>query len=305
MRVGRPAYAQLPVLGDLAVRHSWGALPDARGTLGIIRPQEIVDAAHSVTEGRTIPLNLPIDAFDPPLFGRAQVAHQVFEPARSEAEDLISGFNPQASSQLDGLAHVRAREYGFYGGIATLAEARQKIGIHRVAERGIAARGVLLDMTPFDGTAGASPFDGRMYEVDELEAAAAAQRVDLEEGDVLLVRSGWTDAYLAAPTDTQPSTRSWNGLKADESMAEWLWNHGVVAVGADNPAVEAAPGSREYGSLHRRLLPALGMSMFELLQLEHLAEACAELKRWSFLFVSVPLHLPGAVSSPANAMAIL
>ncbi|WP_243636970.1 hypothetical protein [Rhodococcus sp. Eu-32] len=100
------------------------------------------------------------------------------------------------------------------------------------------------------------------------------------------------------------STKAWNGLHAGEATAQFLWDHGVAMLGADNPAVEDAPGSREAGSLHRRLL-ALGLSLMELLRLDLLAQACVEIRRWEFLFTAAPLPVHGAVSSPANALAIL
>ena len=73
----------------------------------------------------------------------------------------------------------------------------------------------------------------------------------------------------------------------------------------DNPGFEWAPGSNDEGFLHRRLQPLLGLVMGELLDFERLAERCRALGRSEFLFVAVPLPVPGGLSSPANAMAIL
>lgn len=73
----------------------------------------------------------------------------------------------------------------------------------------------------------------------------------------------------------------------------------------DNPAVEVVPGDRAAGFLHGRLIPHLGFAIGELFDFGPLAEACARERRYEFLFVSVPLKVTGAVSSPANAVAIL
>lgn len=293
-----PAYDDLPLLGGLGIRHAREALPPEWGTLAFIGPEQVAAASQLVREGETVALNLPIDAFDPPLFGRAQLAHRIIEPARNEAEDVIDSFNPQASSQLDGLAHVRAREFGYFNGSTDLDAARSAIGMHHWAQRGIAARGVLLDLT----ADAPDPFSGRGLTPADLEAVARRQGVELRRGDVLLVRTGWASARLA---DSSEPPRAWTGLEASDEMAAFLWNSGIAAVGSDNPAVENAPGDPRIGSLHRRLLPGLGMPMFELLELEMLARATRRLNRWEFLFVSVPLHVRGAVSSPANAMALL
>lgn len=48
----------------------------------------------------------------------------------------------------------------------------------------------------------------------------------------------------------------------------------------------------------------MGMCQGEMFDLEALAEACKKHNRWSFFVASVPLNMPGGVSSPPNAMAI-
>jgi hypothetical protein len=42
----------------------------------------------------------------------------------------------------------------------------------------------------------------------------------------------------------------------------------------------------------------------ELFDLEALSKTCHELQRYSFFVTSMPLNMPGGVSSPPNAMAI-
>ena len=71
-----------------------------------------------------------------------------------------------------------------------------------------------------------------------------------------------------------------------------------------NPGLEVSPGDRAVGSLHRRLIPLLGMALGEFFDLDNLAAACASDSRWDFLIVSAPLHLIGGVGSPANAVVI-
>lgn len=300
-----PRYRDLPELAGLGVRHSRGLLPAALGTLSFLTDADTAAAAHA-TFGRVIPLNLPVDAFQPPLFGRDRLVHRVAEVTRNDAEDVIDSFNPQSSTQLDGLAHVRAREAGYYDGSTDLAEARAAIGMHHWARTGIAGRGVLLDAVADAKRRGVewSPFDGTALTPGDLAGIASRQGVLLRRGDILLVRTGWAAAYRALPVAARPGTSAWNGLSAAEEMAEFLWDTGIALLGSDNPAVENAPGSPAVGSLHRRLLPALGLPLLELLDLEDLAAACSDADRWEFLFVSVPLHLVGGVSSPANALAM-
>jgi hypothetical protein len=302
-----PSYSELPLLGALGVRHSRGLLPPSLGTLSFLSAAATATAAARVSTGRTIALNLAVDAFRPPLFGRSPLIHRVVEASRNDAEDVVDAFNPQASSQLDGLAHVRAREAGYYDGSTDLEHARDALGVHHWARTGIAGRGVLLDAMAdsIHRGVGWSPFDGLGLTPTDLTGIAARQDVELRRGDVLLIRTGWAATYLALDAGERPETLSWNGLSAGEETAGFLWNTGVALVGSDNPAVENAPGSAAVGSLHRRLIPALGMPLMELLDLEQLGTACAERERWDFLFIAVPMHLAGGVSSPANAIALL
>lgn len=295
----RLRYSELPTFEGLDLRHARGEVPSGLGTLSLITPSHIQRASNLVLEGLTIPLNLPIDAFDPPLFERARVQHEFLYPNRNEVEDLLHNFNPQSSSQLDGLGHVRAREFGFFDGSTDIETAADSIGMQHFAVRGIAGRAVLLDMTVVEP----DPFQPRGFSADELRGVANAQGVSIGEGDILIVHTGWADAYLRDQNPEKLS--SWSGLEGSSGMAEFLWDSGVALLGSDNPAIETNPGDPRHGSLHRRSLPSLGLSFLELLDLRRLVAEASSRTRWEFFFVSVPLHLRGAVSSTANAMVVL
>jgi kynurenine formamidase len=305
-----PSYDELPELGNLGVRHSWDVLPQSLGTLALLDEGTAQAGARSVISGKSFGLSLPLDTFDPPLFGRKALGHSVFEASRNTYEDTVDSYNPQSASQWDGLGHIRARELGFYGGITDDEAARSELGIHHWATRGIVGRGVLLDVERYLVETGEAwdAFGGDTIGVDVLEATAAAQDLTLARGDILCVRIGWTAEYRrrkAAGEDMSSTGDRFSGLSAAEPMARFLWNTGFSAVCSDNPAIESAPGNREDGSLHRRLIPSLGFALSELLDLDDLAAACAEEQRWNFMFAAAPLPVVGAVSSPANAVAVL
>ena len=87
-------------------------------------------------------------------------------------------------------------------------------------------------------------------------------------------------------------------------MARTIWNFHPAALCCDNPAVEVVPGDPSIGSLHRRLLPTLGMALGEMFAFERLATTCRADGRWTFFFVAAPLNLPDGLGSPGNAVAI-
>lgn len=307
----RPAYDDLPVLDALGLPHSWGLLDPNVGSLSLISAEAVAAAAAGVTLGETVTLNLSLGDIDPPMFGRERWQHSVHAGDRNTFEDVLHSYNPQSSSQWDGFRHVRAREFGFYGGITDLeGAAGDALSIEHLARRGIAGRGVLLDVAGWSAAKGKpiDPMAGELIEASTLQQVAVDQGVTLREGDILCVRMGWVAAYrdLTAEQKASPDVSArFSGLRSNEDTARFLWEVGVGAITTDNPAIESAPGNREDGSLHRRLLPLLGFVMGELLDFDTLAGRCAEIGRYEFLFVAVPLPVPGGLSSPANAMAIL
>ena len=309
-----PRYDELPELGKLGVRHSWDVSSPPWGTLARQGPAAVLRAARLVRTGEVIPLNLDLDAFDPPLFGRPATAHSIHPDDRNTFEDQLDRFNPQASSQWDGLGHVRAREHGWFGGITDQDEANDRLGMHHWARRGIVGRGVLLDVPAHRRRAGRpyDPFGGEPVTADDLAAMAEDAQLELRAGDVLCLRFGWLAEYRrrasaggSTRAELTTAVRTWSGLAGAESTARYLWDNGVAAVAADNPAVERGPGSVADGSLHRRLIPALGFALAELLDLEVLAESCARQGRAEFLFTAAPLPVPRGISSPSNALALL
>lgn len=304
-------YDELPKHEALGLPHSWGLLDPDVGTLSRTTRDGLRDAAHAVGSGEAVSLNLSLGLIDPPLFGRPAPRHRVYEHDRNTFEDVLDQFNPQAASQWDGFRHVRAREAGFYGGVTDLdAVGPDRLSIERLAERGIAGRGVLLDVAGWFQATGVAwdPLAGDVVDAATLARVAREQGTELRPGDVLCIRLGWVAAYRGlSPQDrAAPAVEQrFSGVRSDEETARFLWDSGVAAVVADNPAVESAPGNRADGSLHRRLLPLLGFVVGELFDLDLLALRCAERKRHDFLFVAAPLPVPAGLSSPANAIAIL
>ncbi len=132
------------------------------------------------------------------------------------------------------------------------------------------------------------------------------------KGDILLIRMGltseWTDKFSPADKKaySELTTPQHAGVEPTLAVLEWLWDSGFAAVGGDMISWEVYPTEYDKGdvSLHEYLLAGWGMPIGEIFDLEALARVCRELGRWSFFFMSMPLNMPGGVSSPPNAMAI-
>mgnify|MGYP002630888643 CR=1 FL=1 len=308
-----PDFDDLPLLGDLGLRHAWDVFgpDDVLGSMNLLTSQRVAEAAKLVRTGVRVSLDLPLNLPNPPLFGRQSYEHTIFPLNRNEMDDRLDNFHPQGSTQWDALGHVRCREHGFWGGrTADPSDGGNGLGIDQWADHGIAGRGVLIDVGSWLATT-TGPFDPlvpRAITVEDLRATLDAQGVGLDPGDLLCIRTGWGAGYRALDPEQRvayAAEPTFAGLQADEDMARFLWNAHPAAVCCDNPAVEVVPGDPTIGSLHRRLLPTLGMALGEMFDFEGLREACIDQHRWTFFFVAAPIKIPGGLGSPGNAVAIL
>jgi kynurenine formamidase len=276
----------------------WGA-DDERGTLNLITPAAIAAAARLVRRGIAVPLGVPIGPDGPIAPVRDRTWHTVsywVSPVAGVVEDVLT-VNSHAGTHVDALSHAlhRGRMYNGF-------EAAEHVGSKGVTRNAvtrigaIVARGVLLDVAGFRGVDHLEI--GSVIYPDELDACALAAGVTLGSGDVCLVRTGW---YRMFERDRALFDSGEPGLSY--LAAEWFHEHGLVAIGADNGAVDVIPGEdgvRPYG-LHPRIINQQGGYLIEYLDLEELARLGAS----EFLFVAAPLMIVGAAGSPLNPVAIL
>ncbi len=308
-----PRYRDLPQIPELGAPHSWDVFGrnDELGRINLLTEDVVREAAKEVRRGTIFNLALPLNQPDPPWGGRRTPYVHIIDEGKGGQDDRLDNFYLQGSSQWDALRHIRAREFGFYGGRQsdTAGPNGTALGIDKWAEHGMVGRGVLIDVARFL-EAEDKPLDPRgdaAIDVDLLQRVLARQQVALRTGDMILLRTGYVGAFLAASRSDRiamSAERRTPGLEGSRAMAEFLWDSGVVAIGADNPAVENVPGSAAVGSLHRRLIPLLGFALGELFALDALAEDCAVDGRYTCCLVAAPLNLPGGVGSPANTIAI-
>jgi hypothetical protein len=79
-----------------------------------------------------------------------------------------------------------------------------------------------------------------------------------------------------------------------------------VAILGSDYTNDALPSGIEGVSMpiHQLTLVAMGMPLFDNLDLEAVAVAAADRGRWEFLLVAAPLAVPGGTGSPLNPLAI-
>lgn len=310
-----PSFDDLPAVPGAPPHSAWWLFgkDDQVGLFNLQTPERIAEAARLVERGAMFPLNWDLELPNPPLYGRGGLRQTILRNPVGH-DDVLDNFWPQASSQWDSLVHVGHPEHGFYNGI-TAAEVTgltgTRGGIEHWARRGLAGRGVLLDMGRSFERQG-RPLDcysSTRFTPTDLEACRKEQDVEIRTGDVLLIRTGWTAWYVEQDLPTRRALANRDtlrapGLVAGEEMARYLWDLHIVAACSDVPALEAWPPTAESGGfLHHYLIGLFGMAIGELWNLEALAADCADDRCYEFFFTSAPINKLGGVGSPPNAIA--
>jgi kynurenine formamidase len=197
-------------------------------------------------------------------------------------------------THIDALSH-QAENLVLYGGVKVDGKLQTSAGFKQLGIDTMApliGRGVLIDVA---GKQGLAP--DYLISADELMAGAQSAGVEVREGDVVLVRTGFgrmwdkPDDYLKAAGVSSGGSR-------------WLAEKKVKAVGADNMAFDAlADFDRELGvslPAHLLLLVRAGIPIIENLNLEELAEAGVH----EFVFICLPLKMRGVTGSPVRPLAL-
>lgn len=159
----------------------------------------------------------------------------------------------------------------------------------------IIARGVLIDVAAAKHVGMLS--DGYRITRDDLITTLGKQRVKLQTGDVVLIRTGRMQSYedAAAYMANPPGM----GMEAARFLVE---ESGAMIVGADNLSFEAFPSevASNYVPVHSYLLAEQGTPIMELVYLEDLARDAV----YEFAFIGGSLKLRGSDAAPIRPIAI-
>lgn len=319
-----PKFSELPVFEETGEHYAWDVWgrSDEIGMVNLLAPERVQHAASLVRKGRVINVE-PSKAIPPPRSPNKLVFEYHLNIGRTARSDYVDHWPFHGGwAHLDGLSHHRYREFGYYGGRQDEDLARtHEIGIDKWAQHGLVGRGVLIDVARYLDNHDQTPDpDKRFYIGTQLiEAAAAEQGVAFEPADIILLRTGWYRWYSGLTpaekqtldtTEGKTSQRDLDNIVLDRHMttAEWLWDHQIVAVWADNGALESHslgdPAEEGVGSNHRRMLVLMGIGIGEFFTFEELSEDCAQDGVYEFMVTAKPVNFPGAVGSSANAYVI-
>lgn len=284
----------------------WGA-DDERGALNLMSPATALRAAALVQTGRTVSCALPLNTVTdvenvrPIVHAMIRAGDLASADGGDSTHDMIvaapHGF---AHSHLDALCHVLWKGQLYNGRpAATVTSAGAQRSAITIGQDGIVGRGVLLDIPRLTGSRWLEP--GTAIMPAELDAAEAAVKIRVGEGDVLLVRTGrQLRRRTLGPWDFV------NGAAGlHYSCAPWLRARGVAVLGCDGISdvlPSGLPGVRL--PVHVLALVAMGMQLLDNLDLEAVADAAQTHQRAEFLLAIAPLRLERGTASLVNPIAV-
>ncbi len=182
----------------------------------------------------------------------------------------------------------------------------EALGIQNLAEHGAQGRGVMVDLHAHFGR------ERRPVDYDDLMRVMERDQVVVEHGDFVCFYTGFADVILEMNRQPDGATLHsvCTGLDGrDDRLLAWISDSGCAALIADNYAVEIIPVGAGRATphalmpLHEHCLFKNGIHLGELWYLTELARWLREHGRSRFLLTAPPLRLPGAVGSPAVAVA--
>jgi kynurenine formamidase len=275
----------------------WGP-DDERGSLNLITPEIIKQAAGLIKTGRTYSLAAPLET-DGPQWPPRQKTWRVTtfrnDPNGTGSSGDALMMHSHSATHMDALCHYW---YGdqLYNGYSA-AKHVTSFGVTRNSIDKvpfIVGRGVMLDIAAWKGVDHLNR--GEPITAADLDRCANAFSIRIQPGDILLVRTGWLRVFSQ---DRAMFDSGEPGL--DESTFLWLKNHDIVAVAAANHGVEVMDHiPPKQLRLHPVALRDLGIFLIEALNLEELAR---DRVNECFLMIA-PLRIVGGTGSPVNPIAI-
>jgi kynurenine formamidase len=288
----------------------WGT-DDRVGTINLITDDVVRDAAALVQTGKRFALGLPLDQNGPQtgiIPGRTNPLRTMLsintsmtgDPSDFCTSDDTVHMGIQAATHWDGLGHV-SYEGNLYNGVpaSTINEyGATQLGIHHITT--LVSRGVLLDVARAKGVERLD--GGYAITAEDLDAAAALGKVDVRSGDVVLLRTGQMQLFLAGDKMGYGTPSPGPSLQT----VQWFHDHDVAAVATDNVTFEVFPCERDDALLpvHLLHLVDMGMTQGQNWNFEGLAADCADDGRYAFFLDASPLPFTNAVGAPVHPVAV-
>jgi kynurenine formamidase len=275
----------------------WGA-DDERGAVNLLTPEKVMDACRRPQSGQVYQLGIDLKRGAPVGGNRISPLHFMTQDGGDFAAldrhdwgtaDDYMVLATQGTTHVDGLAHVWSggQLYNGFPFTEVRSSGAGKLGLEKLG--GMLTTAHLFDVSHLQGE---EPPEITPEMVEEMFSSRGTRP---EPGDALLFRTGWMEAALEGG-DVEDGHFPVVAL----SMGQWIADHDIAIIGADNIAVEATGRRGVLPPLHKILVRDLGVTMMELLHLREPAEDGVE----SGMLVVAPLRISRGVGSPVNPLLV-
>ena len=273
--------------------------------------QNDADFVKSLLSAKVVELNFvwdknaPLLGFNPPFTLGLHTSHKAttgFIPGGiAFAADMMFFSGQHGAPTIDALGHISDNGKLYGGADAAASEGANGLaaqGIENYPREKFVNRGVLLDVARHKGVSALDP--GYEITAADLEATAAAEKVEVRQGDSVLIRTGYGQFYNADRAKFM-GPRPGPG----EEAAKWLAAKRIFLTGSDQLTYEVFPEKGTIFPGHRILIADSGIYLVENLNLEELAEALARKGAPRVRSRSEPAPYQGRDRVPDNAFALL
>ncbi len=280
----------------------WGA-EDQLGAINLITPETRLAAAKLVTQGVSVSLARDVEkeaAVDNPRpFLHKMLNVGLNNPGQFVSDDFQVSYHGYAHTHMDSLCHMAfdGKMYNGFPQAEVVAEGAARLGVTNFKE-GIFGRAVLMDIPRLKGVDWLEP--GTPIYPSDLDAWEKEAGFSTGSGDIVLIRTGrWARRDTEGPWDVSSKSA---GLHA--SAAKWLKDRDAAILGSD-AASDVSPSLVEGVNqpIHQLVIIAMGMPIFDNLDLEAVAQEAARQNRWEFLVTAAPIAVGGGTGSPFNPIA--
>ena len=265
-------------------------------------PNLSAELLRLVKTGKVYDLSFPISSHTPysgttsPYSMRANQRHEDSPAGGSfgDATEILT-MSSHTATHIEALCHVSEKIDGrplLYGDIPA-GEVQSEMGFSELGiERcpPIITRGLLLDV-PRSKEVDVLP-DSYGITEDDLETCCKLKNVDIQPGDCVLIRTGFS-RYRYAERVRFATV----GAGPTPEACRWLAEQGISLTGSETMSYEQVPSPHDG---HVELIRRRGILTIKQVNLEELASD----RVYEFLLFIIPLRLVGVTASPITPIAI-
>ena len=303
-------------LGEVMAGRAFADEGRHEGFIKQVLGARIIDLSHTWDE------NSPIASVNPPYSMSLAATHAGTRGTFGDGGKLsftaeVQHFSGQhGAPSIDAIGHI-GRNGKLFGGVDAAQSTSDPRGIGRdePAHTGahldidhypvelLVNRGVLLDVARFVN-GDSTPLDANVKVTGRLlKDTAHRQKVKLQRGDTVLIRTGWGQYFSKDPaTYSGP-----NSAGVDVDGAKFLINSGARVVGNDTLTFEFRPPLNGSGAdfevfpVHMLVIADNGVNIIENFNLEEIATAGEH----EFALVVPPLRIRGGTGSALRSFALV